>query len=54
MEGYKNFTLTGLDKRGQFNLVYYYTENYKTNEKKEILQGIFNVILNKTERFLWN
>ena len=31
------------------NLVYYYTENYKTNEKKEILQGIFNIILIKVD-----
>jgi len=32
---------------GLANLVYYNTENYKTNEKKEILQGIFNIIFSK-------
>lgn len=31
------------------NLVYYFTENYNTHEKKEILQGVFNIILIKVD-----
>jgi ATP-dependent DNA helicase RecQ len=29
------------------NLIYYFTENYRNREKKEILQGIFNITFNK-------